>query len=431
MAFVRLFDDVIDFSTPMSGGWQLLWSFEVLDYGSTLSSCLEWLFRQYLDSTFDQYDNYALYHAYFGSVMRNDFKAASMIVKLCPEISKHHGRSVPILSLLPYHLVGSSNTFEVIINSGVDFHQIWFNETATSRAMRYWKFFRFWRYQLATHFNDAHEICMGETDAPWKPLRCQGWTYNTLQRLFALPLRVANSGLPDPLSCNHCEINIRRWDRSDILVDPWWEHLNRRIKMDQCVCLCLKKFPECIELPARATTADFCKLHDRLPADVSLNAIGSQNSANLSVDCNICSIVGVVHGLDPESDTTSISPKASLRGESYIIISETGLSEGFHGDRPQKNNSQHGREFNKLNLGSRKNLTTLDWECFTGSKFPRRNDIMNQFVLHDGWKKCYVPGQLYCFECMSMFEGWTDDENYDTEHVRKPAKEKMPGSFPL
>ncbi|KAE9367954.1 hypothetical protein N431DRAFT_486938 [Stipitochalara longipes BDJ] len=435
MEFVLLLEDLVDFSTPECSGWQLLRAFQVLDHGCSISSCLEWLFSRYLDTKFDSLDFPALYHAFFGAVMRNDCKAVKLILSLCPGISNYQGNSMSTLKVLTYQSYSVLDMFGILIDSAADLHQVRDGETATSHAMKYWTLFRIRRSQLVTRFQNFDPVLIRELDSPKMPLRLQGWSFDRLQRLFSLPFRPTVIALPDPLSCYHCEIKILRWERGSVLVDPWWEHLIDRIKRYICICCCLETCLEWIEASAKSTIQKLCGVHGPVRANECAYSRNNQDFLDRATACETCSTSEMA--LERQFDLDKIAskaPRVSLIGSPFIKSWQPkyGLAERFYGNGSGKPNSPPCCESDDpLQFGSRKYIRTMDWEHSLGKRFPRHEDIMTQFEQLGGWTKRYLPGQLYCFHCMSMFENWTDEASCESARCAEKGPTTMPGTFPL
>ena len=352
--------------------------------------------------------------------MRNDCEAVELILSLCPGIVKYHRNEGTPLHLLTYHSYSVPGMVRILIESaGEDMHRLMWGETATSKAMKYWTLFRVWRSQLATLSQSFESILMRETESLEMPLPRQGWSFDSLQRLFNLPFRTTATALPDPLYCFHCEIKILRWDRGRTLVDPWWEHLVDRLKSCLCICHCLEESLEWLVMPAGSTIQKLCGLHD-----------AAQPSQANEYERNDQEMLDRAPALHVDLDKLAANAATvAIAGSPFIEIwSNTSLSEGFYGNGQRKPNLPPSPETNALGPGSRKFIRTRDWEESSGMNFLWHKDIMARYAQMGGWTKRYMPGQLYCFHCMSMFENWTDEESCEDEEQTSAT---MPGTFPL
>jgi len=197
---------------------------------------------------------------------------------------------------------------------------------------------------------------------------------------FRVAVPIANCR-PSGSSCGYCGLHIYRWDCPGILVDPWWKHLIDRIKRHLC--------------------------------------------------CESCRGLEVISGLPSSFDPiTANVPKASLKGTPFIEIWDGGLAEGFYGEAQHNEKSATYHGLDRPKPGSRKHLHTGDLGRLRGEKFSRRNKVMERFTQQGGWSKSYLPEHLYCFDCMSEFEGWAKETESDTSHLEfKLSLRRCPEHF--
>lgn len=434
MEYVLLLEDLVDFSTAESNGWQLLRGFYVSDHEYSISFCLEWLFTRHLCAGFESLNFRSLYHSYLAAVMRNDCKAVNLILNLCPQISDYRRNLATPLQLLLDHPNNAPEMFKVLIDSGEDLHQIQWHETASSKAMKYWTSFRSWRSQLKIYYQSFHSILTRETDLPEMPLRRQGWSFDSLQRLFNLPFRSTVTVQSDSSNCYYCKIEILDTERDYIFVDPWWEHLIDRIKKYQCICQCLKTSAEWLDASAKSSIQNLCGVHVPTQSDEYIycqndQAIVGKVTTSTCEHCSTLEITPVLQ-LDVEIQLAR-PPKVSLDNNKLAEIwFNIPPLECLYGYKECEPSSPISLDTSSLHPGSRNHVHTSDWEASSGMIFPSRKDIMTQFVKLGGWTKRYLPGHLYCFHCISMFENWAEELGCGSAQVAEHRSPAMPGAFP-
>jgi hypothetical protein len=240
-----LFDDCIDFSNTCYGygtGWVLLIEPNFVN-SSILYSNVSLLVRKYHNeiTDHDYFDSgSAFYAVLFASAELENLEFVRLILGIDPRAVDSVGRfDMSItheLVLTRCRLTTRyEEFFDLLVDRGVDLHQVCLDQTPTSLSMWFSGLFGPWRDLLRGLPQDKRKAYLQyETSRSLLPLKEAGWCPARLQELIDLPLEFHFEDFQyyndtgDYLFqafCHRCS-----GIGTGAMIEPWWEELKDRVK---------------------------------------------------------------------------------------------------------------------------------------------------------------------------------------------------------